>query len=481
MRRAKFAPRVPCALEPRAFGLFFDLPPPPAVEMRGDVALVTVRGPLMHHEDPCFDSYDAIKSRVVSCLTREDKPRAIVLVIDSPGGMVSGCFDTTDEIRARCADAGVPLYSYVDAQATSAAYALACAGSRIVVPPTGMVGSIGCIAELVDVSAMNAAMGISVALITSGKRKADGNPAVPLDDAATAAIQAQVMQLAALFFDHVALSRPMQVDEVRALEAGVVIGASAVPALADEVLGLDGMISAIAAGTFGQVAVPAGTEGGDMKTKIENAGVVQASKTEDDEAYEAAVATLRKAAASGNAKAKKMLQAEVADDEPTTEPKKEEPAAAAPPVAPAKEEPDGDEKSAHATARAALAEAKAARRETMLAARPDLSPELRASLEALEPDAIKSILAATPVKPTSKLGDAAATAALGATRGAGQTGAIAPSAQRAQINAAMGVGVELVQPELRADGRQTFPALTRREGARFLEARAAEEKANAAK
>ena len=42
----------------------------------------------------------------------------------------------------------------------------------------------GGFAELVDVSAMNAAMGVSIALITSGKRKGDGNPNVPLDDAA---------------------------------------------------------------------------------------------------------------------------------------------------------------------------------------------------------------------------------------------------------------------------------------------------------
>ena len=111
MRRARFAPRVPCAVDPMAFGLFFDLPPPPVVEMRGDIAVVSVRGCLMHHEDPAFDSYDSIKQRVVSCLMGESKPRAIVLALDSPGGVVSGAFDTADEIRAKCADAGVPLYT----------------------------------------------------------------------------------------------------------------------------------------------------------------------------------------------------------------------------------------------------------------------------------------------------------------------------------------------------------------------------------
>lgn len=473
--RARFAPRVPCAVEPSAFGLFFDLPPPAVVEMRGDVAIVSVRGCLMHHADPCFDSYDAIKDRVVSCLTRESKPRAIILAIDSPGGVVSGAFDTTDEIRARCAEAGVPLYSFVDGQAASAAYALACAGSRIVMPPTAMVGSIGCIAELVDFSKMNAAMGISVALITSGKRKGDGNPAIPLDDAAANAIRAQVFQLAELFFEHVALARPMQVDEVRALEAGIVIGGSAVPTLADEVMGLDEMISAIAAGTFGQTR-----EIDDMGTK--NASGAQATKAEDDEAYEAAVATLRKAAAGGNAKAKKMLQAEVADDEPASDeaapPAKKKDDEAAAPAAPAAaatppfEKKDDDAK---AIASQALATAQRAERDGVLATRPDLSPELRASLANAPIDIVRAVLVATPVKTGPKLGQHAASAVVGATRGESQTddgGARDRShgtsvhgveSSSAQIDSVMGVRTKTVEPQF-SGGVQTFPAMTRAEG-----------------
>jgi ClpP class serine protease len=478
MRRARFAPSVPCAIEPRAFGVVFDMPAPPVVEWRGDIALVSVRGCLMHHADDFFDSYDAIKSRVAECLASESKPRAIVLSLDSPGGLVSGAFDTTDEIRARCADAGVPLYAYVDGQACSAAYALACAGSRIVIPPTGMVGSIGCIAELVDVSKMNAAMGVSVALITSGKRKSDGNPAIPLDDGAVGAIRGQVMQLAEIFFEHVALARPMQVDEVRALEAGLLIGASAVPMLADDVMGLDEMIAAIAAGTFGQVA-PVGAESVDSMTTKSTGANVGATKASDDEDYEAAIATLRKAAAGGNAKAKKMLQAEVADDEPDGDEGGEEkkPAAAAAPAAEAPPTPEkkDDEKDAKAVAALALAEAKTGRREAMLAARPDITPELRATLETLDPDAVRAILAATPKPGARKLGDHAATAVVPSTRGETQTSApvsALSASHKAQIDAAMGIKSKPTEPTF-INGVQTFPALTRAEGVAWQKKEAA--------
>ena len=79
MKRARFAPPEPCAITPKAWDLFFDMTSPPTVEKRADgIAIVPVRGPLMHHEDWCFDSYDAIKARIVSCLST-DAPTAIAL------------------------------------------------------------------------------------------------------------------------------------------------------------------------------------------------------------------------------------------------------------------------------------------------------------------------------------------------------------------------------------------------------------------
>ena len=87
---------------------------------------------------------------------------------------------------------------------------------------------------------------------------------------------------------------------------------------------------------------------------------------------------------------------------------------------------------------------------------------------------MKTILAATPVKAATKLGDAAATAALSATRGAGQTSAPVSALSvdhRAQIDAAMGIKSKPVAPSF-ANGVQTFPAMTRAEGVAYLEQRA---------
>ena len=58
-----------------------------------------------------------------------------MLDIDSPGGEVSGCFDLVDTIAA--ARGQKPIWSIVDDCACSAAYAIASAADRIILPRDG--------------------------------------------------------------------------------------------------------------------------------------------------------------------------------------------------------------------------------------------------------------------------------------------------------------------------------------------------------
>lgn len=240
----RYAPEGLLALSPRAFGGIFDVPLPAEPTQRDGVAIVEVRGPLMHHRAWFFDSYEAIVERVESALAA--KPRAVVLSIDSPGGLVSGCFETAQQLRAMCAAADVPLYAYVDGTATSAAYALATAASYIAAPPSAQIGSIGVLRPLVDASRQAEMFGLKFTLVASGKRKTDGAPEVPTSDEAIAEAQRQVNELAEMFFALVAEHRGVSADEVRALEAGIVHGAEAKRrGLIDEVTTLDALLASI--------------------------------------------------------------------------------------------------------------------------------------------------------------------------------------------------------------------------------------------
>lgn len=193
------------------------------------VIVVDIHGPLEHHEHPCFASFENITRIVCAVLDRSDV-RAVVMRIDSPGGVANGMSQASQAIRSHADRAGKPLYVYVDEQACSAAYGIACAADEIWGPPTAEVGSVGVILPVCDVTAANEAAGVRVDLITTGARKGDGDPNKPLTDDVRAALQTRVDAIGEDFFALVSARRGMSVDEVRGLEAGVFVGSAAVDA-----------------------------------------------------------------------------------------------------------------------------------------------------------------------------------------------------------------------------------------------------------
>lgn len=201
--------------------------------LSGRYAVVTIEGPLMQRAT-WWDGYDAIEQRFTEALAKSD---GVLLKIDSPGGMVAGCFEAVRSMLDAKKASGKPVVAYVDEQCCSAAYALATVADAIALPPSGMIGSVGVIATAAEMSQALKANGIRVAVVTSGARKADGHPAVPMTEAQISRLQADVNTLAGQFFDLVARSRGMSVDGVRALEAGVFLGAAGVDVGLADVVG----------------------------------------------------------------------------------------------------------------------------------------------------------------------------------------------------------------------------------------------------
>lgn len=375
-------------------------------ELVGDAAVVTIEGPLTHHAEWWWDSYDAILTRVKSAAASPAK--RVILKIDSPGGDVSGCFETATAIRDVVKGAGKELVSYADGLAASAGYALACVADEICLPPTAFVGSVGVINSLYDLTSANAQYGVNVAVIASGAKKAIGNPNVAISDTAIAEVQSQVDELAELFFEHVASRRPMTPAQVKALEAGVFIGKTALNAgLADRVCTFDELLATVASG---ETTGPVGTDSKESKA--------MASKWKED---------MQKAADEGDEEAKKCLEALDSDGDDDADKKKEgaeeEPKddKAEDETAPPEDEKKKDEKAAarHAAAGVALVgenltmAARLERLETaherssLLASRPDLmrQPKVKAWLEtapiATVRNAVKSLEKPSAPKPAA--------------------------------------------------------------------------------
>lgn len=234
------------AMQPEAFGWLFDEPEPVTVERNGQCAIVAIRGALQQRSSWCGVGYDGIVAAfVAACST--DAP-VILLDIDSCGGVVAGCFAAVREMRAAALAAGKYVVAYAHENACSAAYALATVAGSIALPDTGTIGSVGVIGCVDDYTEAMAKEGVHVHVLTSGARKADGNPMVETTPDALAALQSTVDTLAAAFFALVAESRPMSADQVKGLEAAVFLGQAAVDAgLADEVVSYADLLARLSA------------------------------------------------------------------------------------------------------------------------------------------------------------------------------------------------------------------------------------------
>lgn len=245
-QRRRYEEQGMLAIDPKAFGCFFFLEPPREVELRDDVAIVEVRGPLSHRAGFWGDSYEQVLERVRAAC--DSVAQTVVLRVDSPGGDVSGCFETSRELRRVCDGAGKRLFAYAD-QASSGGYALASAAQEIIVPATGGVGSIGVVNSRVDVTAADREYGLRFAITVSGARKADGNPHVAISEGELAATQGKVRSLADVFYGLIEEHRGLGRDAVAALEADVFYGQAAVDVgLADSVQSFEQLISSVANG-----------------------------------------------------------------------------------------------------------------------------------------------------------------------------------------------------------------------------------------
>lgn len=224
----------------RAFELMEeDSAPERGYSVVAGVAVIPVSGTLVNKLGTLqpfsgMTGYDGIRANLSMALA-DPAVKGVALDIESPGGEVSGCFDLADEIYA--ARGAKPIWSILSEYAFSAAYALASATDRIIVPRTGGCGSVGVICMHVDMSKALDKAGVAVTVVRYGKRKAEGNEVEPLTDDVLARIQADVDESGKLFVETVARNRNMTTAKVKDTEADTFLGAAGVKVgFADDVM-----------------------------------------------------------------------------------------------------------------------------------------------------------------------------------------------------------------------------------------------------
>lgn len=219
------------------------------VQLRGDIAVIPVTGPLFRYANLLVQMSGATSYEMLAkdiAVAMEDSAIAqVVLAMDTPGGAMDGVTEVADLIasyRGR-----KPITTYVGGQCCSAGLWIASATDRIICADTARVGCVGAVATM----RRENEEGVEELAIVSSQtpRKALS----PFDeDAAVAAqaradIQAMVDRLAEVFIGAVAEHRGMTASRVQATEGRVYVGSDAVAVgFADEVSTLERVISAAA-------------------------------------------------------------------------------------------------------------------------------------------------------------------------------------------------------------------------------------------
>lgn len=203
-----------------------------SVSQEAVVAVLDIRGALLSREEvgPCGEtpaSYEGI-GRTMDRLLADESVTAIVLRLDSPGGMASGLFDLADRIFAGRQQKRI--VAVVDDKAFSACYGIAAACDEIWISRTGGVGSVGVVSYHVDQSGWDEKVGVKVEYLYAGARKIDGNPHSALSEEARAAFQAEIDRLYDLFTGSVARYLGRSVEEIKATQAGCYFGENAIAA-----------------------------------------------------------------------------------------------------------------------------------------------------------------------------------------------------------------------------------------------------------
>jgi ClpP class serine protease len=121
------------------------------VSTRNGVAIIPVVGPVFRYANLFTEISGATSTQVLATdlQTALDDPKvnAIILNIDSPGGVAAGINELADQIHA--ARSRKRIVAYIGGTGASAAYWIASAASEIVIDETALAGSIGVVVEAV--------------------------------------------------------------------------------------------------------------------------------------------------------------------------------------------------------------------------------------------------------------------------------------------------------------------------------------------
>lgn len=145
-------------------------------EIYGSVGIVYLQGPMLYHSDMCMKGIDAVIEELQQ-MGNNPRIAAVLMVVDSPGGSVTGVETLSNVVTTFKATYGKRIHACIIGSACSAAYYAICGADNIsFMDSNGMAGSIGTMVTLMDIREyldMNGIKEITVnASLSTNKNKA---------------------------------------------------------------------------------------------------------------------------------------------------------------------------------------------------------------------------------------------------------------------------------------------------------------------
>src|SRR2546430_4992931 len=178
------------------------------------IAVITMRG-LISTSIPgnVSDSMVDDMRAALQQAREDDRVKAIVLEIDSPGGEVTASdqiYNAVVKARAR-----KPVVVYMDSLAASGGYYVSCGGKFLMANDTTITGSIGVIIQTLNYEQLFNKVGLASVVFKSGKFKDMLNGARPVTPAERELVQSFIMKTYDKFLGIVAKERNLPADLLR--------------------------------------------------------------------------------------------------------------------------------------------------------------------------------------------------------------------------------------------------------------------------
>ena len=182
---------------------------------------------------------------------RRGRPKAVALVVNSPGGSPVQSSLIGSRIRRLAEERRVPVHAFVEDVAASGGYWLAAAADHVWTDETSVVGSIGVISSGFGLDEAIARLGVTRRVHTAGQSKSMLDPFRPEREEDVERLRRILEQVHAAFIEHVRARRGAKLAEDpdlftgeiwvgrRAHEVGLTDGVAHLEPKMREVLGTD--------------------------------------------------------------------------------------------------------------------------------------------------------------------------------------------------------------------------------------------------